>query len=94
MKKATKSRRGLISRIMSEPKANVFIGNLNARIRDKLWEKVSQVWKVDSLMIFTTNTEQGFDIRIYGAPDREIVDFDGMKLVSLYKKGKPGKSDI
>jgi CRISPR-associated protein Cas2 len=93
MKKVTKSRRGLISRLMSEPRANVFIGNLSARIRDKLWEKVSEKWNIDSLMVFTTNTEQGYDFRINGDPNREVIDFDGLKLVS-FKKKKIGKKEI
>jgi CRISPR-associated protein Cas2 len=35
-------------------------------------------------MIWSTNTESGFDFRTVGKNRRMPVDFDGMKLVSFF----------
>jgi len=75
-----------MSRLTIEPKANVFVGNINARVRDKLWQKVSEKWNVPALMIYTTNTEQGYKIRIHGDPSREVYESEGLSLVYLRRE--------
>ena len=72
-----------MSRLTIEPKANVFVGTFNARVRDKLWAKVTEKWDVPALMIFTTNAEQGYKIRVHKDPSRDVVDFDGLSLLYL-----------
>ena len=74
-----------MSRLTIEPKANVFIGNINARVRDKLWDKVTEKWDIPALMIYTTNTEQGYKVRIHKEPSRDVIDFDGLQLTFLRK---------
>lgn len=71
-----------MSRLAIEVKPGVFIANINARVRDKLWQKVCKKWQADSLMIYTTNNEQGYAIRSFGNPSREILDQDGIFLMS------------
>jgi len=77
-----------MSRLTIEPKANVFIGNVNARIRDKLWQKVVEKWDVPALMIYTTNVEQGYKIRIHKDPARDVYESDGVCLPFLREKEK------
>ena len=47
LEKSTPSQRGEMSRLTLKIKSGVFISNLNARVRDKLWEKiVSHIQKI------------------------------------------------
>ena len=77
-----------MSRLTIEPKANVFIGNVNARIRDKLWQKVVEKWDVPAVMIYTTNVEQGYKIRIHKDPTRDVYESNGIYLPFLREKEK------
>jgi CRISPR-associated protein Cas2 len=72
--------KGEMSRLTVEFKPGVFIGNINARVRDKLWDKVVKKWCIDALMIYTTNNEQGYLVRSNGETSRSIVEFDGLLL--------------
>lgn len=52
-------------------------------------ERISQKWNLNAIMIFSTNTEQSFGIMVNGDPERSVVDFDGISLLS-----KPVKKRI
>lgn len=74
--------RGELSRWLIEPRANVFVGNVSAMVREHLWEKACQEAKGGSaFMVYTTNNEQGFTWRVWGAPAYLPEDFEGMLLV-------------
>ncbi|HDM43071.1 MAG TPA: type I-E CRISPR-associated endoribonuclease Cas2 [Firmicutes bacterium] len=86
LERVPKSLRGELSKWLIEPKAGVFIGNVNARVRDKLWEMCCKRLKRGGIIqAWNTNNEQRMDIRSYGIDDREIVDMEGLKLVRLTK---------
>ena len=78
------SLRGELTRWLIEPRPGVFVGHVNAMVRDLLWQKccgkageggVTQIW--------STNTEQHFQMRAWGDTRREIVEFDGLQLIRL-----------
>lgn len=74
--------RGELTRWMIEPQAGVFVGNLTARIRDKLWEKVvKEVTDGSAVLLHSARTEQGFTVRCHGDRKRIPVDFDGLTLI-------------
>jgi len=74
--------RGEITRWLLEPHTGVFVGNTSGMVRDKLWELVCDKRDVGGcIMIYSTNNEQGFNIRVNGVIKRKIVDFEGLKLV-------------
>jgi CRISPR-associated protein Cas2 len=77
------SLRGELTRWMLEPRAGVFVGRLSAMVRDRLWDKVSREAGENSgcVMVYATNSEQGFAIRMHGTPSRVIEDFEGLLLV-------------
>lgn len=76
------SARGELSRWLIEPHAGVFVGHVTALVRDKLWEKCCKELVAGGIIqIWSTNTEQRFDIRVFGTIRREIVDFEGLQLV-------------
>lgn len=80
------SLRGEIARWLLEPKAGVFVGNVSARVREKLWQKVcSKTGDGAAMIIWTSNTEQGFRIDFWSDTSRHIHDWDGLQLVTKPK---------
>ena len=76
--------RGELTRWYLEPKAGVFVGRVSAMVRDKLWEKAcGKAGKGGCLMIYSSNTEQGYRIRSWGETSRSIKDFEGLFLVRV-----------
>jgi CRISPR-associated protein Cas2 len=74
--------RGLLSRWLIQPKAGVFVGNLSARVRDRLWDLVVKSGKADgALLVHGATTEQGFRVRSWGDTSREPIDFEGLTLI-------------
>ena len=41
-----------------------------------------------ALMIFSAQTEQGFQIVMHNQPERKVVDFDGLSLIARTVKGR------
>jgi len=81
LERVTPSLRGEITRWLIQPKTNVFVGRLSARVRDLLWEKVSKAKATGAaVMVYSDNTEQGFSIRTTGDTSKTIGDFDGLFL--------------
>lgn len=75
--------RGEITQWLLEVKAGVYVGNISAAIRERLWEKVKQ--RMDNgagLIIYSAQTEQGFKIEMYNLPQRKVVDMEGIYLIS------------
>ena len=82
------SLRGEITRWMIQPKAGVFVGKVSAMVRDKLWEKVRRAAKGGSgILLHASNTEQGFAVRTFGDPSRELLDIEGIVLARMPQKG-------
>ncbi len=74
--------RGYLSIYLWEIDTNVFVGNVSARVRDLLWERVEELVAGHgrAIMVYPSNSEQGFDFRTCGT-SFSIVDFEGLKLV-------------
>ena len=87
LEKVSPSVRGYFSRWLIEPKAGVFVGKVSALVRDLLWRKMqSYIGKGGAaVQIWSTNNEQGFDIRMIGNRKRIIVDYEGLKLIKKLK---------
>ena len=84
LEKTPPSLRGELSRWLVEPKVGVFIGHVNAMVRDRLWEKCCQKCREGGvLQAWTTNNEQRFKMRAYGNTTREIVESEGLQLVRI-----------
>lgn len=74
--------RGELSQWLFEIKAGVFAGRVSALVRDELWNLVAEkLGKGSAVMLFPTNTEQGFNARMLGNPSRQLVDIEGVLLV-------------
>lgn len=78
------SLRGELTRWMLELKAGVFVGTISAMVRDKLWEKACKGLRDGGgMLIFSSNTEQGYAIQFFRMPARPIGDFEGLFLVRV-----------
>lgn len=82
------SLRGELTRWLIEPHPGVFVGDVNAMVRDRLWKKCCQARRSGGVVqIWTTNTEQGFEMRMHGNTGREVVEFDGLQLIRVRGNG-------
>ncbi len=76
--------RGRLGVYLIEARTGVYVGDVSKRVRDMLWEQVEfYIQDGNSIMMWSTNTESGFDFKTIGKNRRMPVDFDGMKLVSF-----------
>lgn len=84
LESVTPSARGELTRWLIEPHPGVFVGHVSGMVRDKLWEKCCEGLKKGALIqMWTSNTEQRFQMRTYGATKREVIDIDGLQLIRL-----------
>ena len=76
--------RGRLALYMVEVRAGVYIGNLGRRVREMLWETVSdEVEDGNAVMAWSTNNESGFDFVTCGVNRRMPSDLDGLKVVAF-----------
>jgi len=84
LEKVPVSLRGELTRWLVEPHPGVFVGHVNAMVRDKLWEKCCQAKRTGGVFqAWSTNNEQRFKMRSAGATRRNVVSFDGLELICL-----------
>lgn len=77
--------RGSLTRWLTEVATGVYVGRINARVRDLLWGAVIEAAGTDgrALMVFRTNSEQGYEIVMHGHTRRKVVNVDGLQLVAV-----------
>lgn len=74
--------RGELTRWMLEAKAGVFIGTMSATVRELLWKKVKESSSTGgALLIYSSDSEQGYRLDMHGAPQRKVVDIEGITLI-------------
>jgi CRISPR-associated protein Cas2 len=84
LEKVSASARGELTRWLLEVHSGVFIGHINARIREKLWEKcISKNPAGGVLQAWSSNTEQRFQMRISGDTSRWIDNNEGLQLIKI-----------
>ncbi len=77
--------RGRLAVWLLEIRAGIYVGDLSKRVRDMIWRQVEiECGGGNAIIVWSTNTESGFDFLTYGKNRRMPVDFDGVKLVSFY----------
>jgi len=76
--------RGALSRWTIEVVPGIFVGTVSARVRDELWQSVSQVvGDGAAVLVHPAATEQGYAIRTAGTRRRVPIDFDGLTLMRM-----------
>lgn len=76
--------RGALTRWLTEVATGVYVGRVSTLVRDLLWEEVVEEAgaKGRVVMVYRTNNEQGYAIRMEGDSKRKIVELDGLQLVA------------
>ncbi|MEU9965439.1 type I-E CRISPR-associated endoribonuclease Cas2e [Streptomyces malaysiensis] len=76
--------RGALSRWTSEVVPGIFVGSVSARVRDELWQAVTQtVGNGAAVLVHPAPNEQGYAIRTAGTRRRVPEDFDGLTLIRM-----------
>ena len=76
--------RGRLALWLLEVRAGVYVGEYSRRVREMIWHHVSAgIEDGNAVMIWSTNTESGFDFLTLGKNRRIPVELDGLKLVSF-----------
>ncbi len=85
LERAPASVRGELTRWMLEPKTGVFVARLSALVRDKLWSLICDklTGQAAALMVYQSDTEQGYALRSVGSTSRTVIDFEGLALVRI-----------
>jgi CRISPR-associated protein Cas2 len=78
------SLRGELTRWMLEARAGVFVGSLSALVRDRLWARACRHARDGAaLLIYSSDSEQGFAVRVWRSSRRVPEDFDGLTLFRM-----------
>ena len=80
--------RGDLSRWLQEIATGVYVGNLNAALREQIWQRVKEaIGSGEATLSYHKNSELGYDFETWHT-DREKIVFDGLPLILLPKKPK------
>jgi CRISPR-associated protein Cas2 len=81
VERVSASVRGELTRWLIQPKTGVFVGSISARVRQRLWERVKKARsKGAAVLIYSSDTEQGFRVESVGDTSKMMVDFEGLIL--------------
>lgn len=81
LEKCPLSLRGDLTKWLQEISLGVYVGQVSARVRDKLWERVCEESRSGrATMVFSARNEQRYDFRVHNTT-WEPIDFDGIKLM-------------
>ncbi len=85
LERMTPALRGELTRWLIEPHTGVFVGHVNAMVRERLWQKCCKLTgSVGGVVqIWSTNNEQHFAVRMSGDTTRRIVDLEGLQLIQV-----------
>lgn len=76
--------RGRLAVWLLEVRAGVYVGNYSRRIREMIWDQVEAgIEDGNAVVVWSTNTEIGYDFMTCGRNRRIPVEMDGVKLVSF-----------
>lgn len=78
--------RGDLTKWLMEINTGVYVGNVNARIRELLWERICEnISSGSATMTFPTDNEQRYDFYTYNSSWLP-TDYEGIKLIKRPKK--------
>ena len=72
--------RGDLTRWLLEISPGVFVGHLDARVREKLWERIVELSKNGrAIMVYSARNEQHLAFKVHGA-EWSPTDCEGLEL--------------
>ena len=82
--------RGDLTRWLLEISPGVFVGHLDARVRERLWERIVSFSKEGrAIMVYSARNEHHLAFKVHGA-EWSPVDCEGLHLVKRPKEAKDG----
>jgi CRISPR-associated protein Cas2 len=76
--------RGRLAVWLLEVRAGVYVGKVNRRVREMIWNQVATgLGDGNAVIAWSTNAESGFDFETLGTNRRIPVELDGVKLISF-----------
>lgn len=73
--------RGDLSKWLQEVNTGVYVGNVNSRVREAIWQRVCENLKNGrATMVFSANNEQRMDFRVHNTSWKP-VDYEGIQLI-------------
>jgi len=73
--------RGDLTLWLLEIDPGVYVGNISARVRDNLWERIVENLKNGrAILVYTSNTEQGLKFKVHNSYWK-TVEYDGLDLI-------------
>lgn len=83
------SLRGDLTKWLQEISTGVYVGNINARIREELWKRIiDNIKQGQATMSYAKRNEIGYDFMVHNTK-REVIYYDGIPLVFLPKELSP-----
>lgn len=84
--------RGRLSIWLLEVRAGVYVGQIPARQKEKLWDEISRnIENGNAVLVEKSRSEGGFIFRTCGKNRREPVSSDGLPLVSFFPVIQPAE---
>ena len=75
-----------IDKWLQEISTGVYVGNINARIREELWKRIiDNIKQGQATMSYAKRNEIGYDFMVHNTK-REVIYCDGIPLVFLPKE--------
>lgn len=80
------SLRGDLTKWCQEIQSGIYVGNVSARIRERLWQRINEnIGQGEATLVYNTNNELGYTFRTTRL-DKEVIDSDGIPLMkSLFQ---------
>lgn len=83
LKKVPQALRGDLTKWMQEISTGIYVGNLNTRIREELWQRViDHVKDGEAIISYYKRGELGYDFLVHNG-DIQKKNFDGLPLVYI-----------
>tara|TARA_B100001079_G_C16298243_1_gene464192 strand:+ start:600 stop:896 length:297 start_codon:yes stop_codon:yes gene_type:complete len=74
--------RGRLAVWLLEVRAGVYVGDVSKRVREMIWEQVTQLAdEGNAIIAWPSRNESGFEFQTHGENRREPIDHDGLRLV-------------
>lgn len=90
--------KGDLTKWLMEINPGIFVGNVNTRIREKIWDRVKENIKFGQVtMVYTSDNEQGFSFKSHNTA-WQPADYEGLTLIKKQldndKINVPDQTDI
>jgi CRISPR-associated protein Cas2 len=81
--------RGHLTRWLLEISPGVFVGKISARVRARMWDRVTDMVKTGrAIMVYGADNEQGLAFKVH-AHDWIPVNYEGINLILRPAKPEP-----